>query len=101
MYFFQLFIQSHLQKEAGDDAEDSVVEDEEEDEGVCEGRKSSNGKCIGEFSSSAEQQDVANDGVQIHENVLDHDVDVGALSLDQELIVDSRKDRTKDLGMVF
>ena len=30
---------------------------------------------------------------------MDHDVDVGALSLDQELIVDSGKDRTKDLDL--
>ena len=34
----------------------------------------------------------------MHENILDHDVDVSTLSLDQEL-VDSRKDRKKDLDL--
>ena len=51
------------------------------------------------MSSTTKEQHVANNGVEIHENILDHDVDVGALSLDQELIVDSRKDRTKDLDL--
>ena len=88
-----------MQKEAGDDAKKSVVKDEDENERVCQGRKSSNGKGTGEFSSSTKEQRVANNGVEIHENILDHDVDVGALSLDQELIVDSRKDRTKDLDL--
>ena len=93
------YIKCHLQKEAGDDAQNSVVKDENENEGVCKGRKSSNGKGTGEFSFTTEKQHVANNGVQIHENILDHDVDVGALSLDQELIVDTRKDRTKDLDL--
>ena len=93
------YIKCHLQKEAGDDAQNSVVKDEDENEGVCKGRKSSNSKGTGEFSFTTEKQHVANNGVQIHENILDHDVDVGALSLDQELIVDSRKDRTKDLDL--
>ena len=48
---------------------------------------------------TTEKQHIADNGVKIHENILDHDVNVGALSLDQELIVDSRKDRTKDLDL--
>ena len=93
------YIKCHLQKEAGDDAKNSVVKDEDENERVRKGRKSSNGKGTGEFSSGTKEQRVANNGVEIHENILDHDVDVGALSLDQELIVDSSKDRTKDLDL--
>ena len=88
-----------MQKEAGDDAKKSVVKDEDENERVCQGRKSSNGKGTGEFSSSTKEQRVANNGVEIHENILDHYVDVSALSFDQELIVDSGKDRTKDLDL--
>ena len=58
-----------------------------------------NGKGTGEFSPSTKEQHIANNGVEIHENILDHNVDVDALSLYQELIVDSRKDRTKDLDL--
>ena len=93
------YIKCHLQKEAGDDAQNSIVKDEDENEGVCKGRKSSNGKGTGEFSPSTKEQHIANNGVEIHENILDHNVDVDALSLDQELIVDTRKDRTKDLDL--
>ena len=94
-----LYKVAHLQKEAGDDAQESVVKDEDENEGVCEGGKSFDGEGTGEFPFSTEKQHVANNGVEIHENILDHDVNVGALSLDQELIVDSGKDRTEDLDL--
>ena len=88
---------SDLQEETGDDAKDGVVEDEDDDEWVCDRGESRAGERAREVASDTEKQDVADDGVEVHEHVLDHDVNVRTLALDQELVVDSGKDRTKDL----
>ena len=88
---------SDLQEETGDDAKDGVVKDEDDDEWVCNRGESRAGERAREVASDTEKQDVADDGVEVHEHVLDHDVNVRTLPLDQELVVDSGKDRTKDL----
>ena len=88
-----------LQEEAGDDAKDGVVEDEDDDEGVGDGGESGAGEGAGEVPFCSEKQDVADNGVEVHEHVLDHDVDVRTLPLDQELVVDSGKDGTKNLDI--
>ena len=88
---------SDLQEETGDDAKDGVVEDEDDDEWVGDRGESRAGERAREVASDTEKQDVADDGVEVHEHVLDHDVNVRTLALDQELVVDSGKDRTKDL----
>ena len=90
---------SDLQEETGDDAKDGVVEDEDDDEWVGDRGESRAGERAREVASDTEEQDVADDGVEVHEHVLDHDVDVRTLPLDQELVVDSGKDGTKNLDL--
>ena len=91
---------SDLQEETGDDAKDGVVEDEDDDEGVGDGGQRGAGEGTGEVASGSEKQNVADYGVEVHEDVLDHDVDIRTLPLDQELVVDSSKDRTKNLDLI-
>ena len=88
-----------LQEEAGDDAKDGVVEDEDDDEGVGDGGQRGAGEGAGEVPFCSEKQDVADNGVEVHEHVLDHDVDVRTLPLNQEFVVDSSKDGTKNLDL--
>ena len=92
--------QVDLEEEAGDDAKDGVVDDEHDDEGVGHRGDRSAGEGAGQVASQPKQQHVAGDRVEVHEDVLDHDVDVGALSFDQVLVVDSSKDRTKNLDLI-
>ena len=89
-----------LKEEAGNDAKDGVVEDEDDDEGVGDGGQRGAGEGAGEVASGSEKQNVAEYGVEVHEHVLDHDVNVRTLALDQELVVDSSKDRTKNLDLI-
>ena len=44
-----------------------------------------------------EQGNVAQDGVEVHEDILDHDVDIGHSPLDDVLIVHPSKDRAQHL----
>ena len=44
-----------------------------------------------------EQGNVAQDGVEVHEDILDHDVDIGPSPLDDVLIVHPSKDRAQHL----
>merc|ERR1712080_397400 len=77
-----------LEEQAGDDAEDGVVDYNADDERVGDGGEGGVSESAGKVALTTEQKNVTKDGVEVHEDILYHDVDVVALPLDQELVID-------------
>ena len=68
------------------------VDDDAEDEGLADRGEGGGGEGAGDLAPDGEDENVPEDGMNVEEDIVDHDVDVGASLLDQELIVDAGKD---------
>ena len=49
------------------------------------------------YNLRSKENDVAENGVEVHEDILDHDVDIRPLALDDVLVVDPGKYRAQYL----
>ena len=89
---------SDLEKEGGDYADDGVVEDDGDDEELREGGEGDAVEGGGQVALDEHHAEVAHDRVDVHEDVLDHDVDILAGHvLDEVLVVDPGEHRAADL----
>ena len=68
------------------------VDDDAEDEGLADRGEGVGGEGAGDLAPDGEDENVPEDGMNVEEDIVDHDVDLGAALLDQELIVDAGKD---------
>ena len=87
-----------LQEEADEDAVEGDVEDDGQDEGLADRGEGAGGEGAGEVALEEQDQDVPEDRVDVEEDVLEHDVDVAAALLDEELVVDPGEDAGDSLA---
>ena len=47
----------------------------------------------------SQKNDITEHGVDIHEDILDHQMDIGTISFDEKLVVDARNNRAQHLKL--
>ena len=74
------------------------VDDDGQDEGLADRGEGAGGEGADEVALEEQDQDVPENRVDVEEDVLEHDVDVAAALLDEELVVDPGEDAGDSLA---